>query len=297
MTAEKFEFTNDNRRQAADFIAKYPDGRQASAVMPLLDLAQKQNGGWLPRAAMEHVAEGLEMPPIRVYEVATFYTMYNLKPVGEHHVQVCTNLPCWLRGSDGIAAACKKNLGVDFGETTADGKFTLSEVECLGACVNAPMMQVGDDFFEDLDAGATESVLNEFRNGGAPKPGPQSARKGCEPASKLTTLTGPMRLVTILPLAHERAAHSVSRKPAVVMPVAAAPVWVVPAMPMIASPHAATAIPAKWYQRIGSRSTTAAIVSVKNACDCSTSEASPAGMPTYMAENRKTNWPKLMVAP
>jgi len=188
MTTEPFEFSADNRRRAADFIAKYPDGRQASAVMPLLDLAQKQNGGWLPRAAMDHVAGILEMPPIRVYEVATFYTMYNLKPIGEHHVQVCTNLPCWLRGSDVVAAACKKNLGVDFGETTADGKFTLSEVECLGACVNAPMMQIDDDYYEDLDSDSTKAVLDELKAGGRPKPGPQGGRKGCEPAGGPTTL-------------------------------------------------------------------------------------------------------------
>ncbi len=189
MTAEAFEFNADNRRRAADFIAKYPDGRQASAVMPLLDLAQRQNGGWLSRAAMDNVAVILEMPPIRVYEVATFYTMYNLKPIGEHHVQVCTNLPCWLRGSDAVAAACKKNLGVDFGETTADGKFTLSEVECLGACVNAPMMQIDDDYYEDLDSDSTKAILDELKAGGVPKPGPRGGRKGCEPAGGPTTLT------------------------------------------------------------------------------------------------------------
>ncbi len=189
MTAEAFEFNTENRRRAADFIAKYPDGRQASAVMPLLDLAQRQNGGWLPRAAMDHVAGMLEMPPIRVYEVATFYTMYNLEPIGEHHVQVCTSLPCWLRGSDGVVAACRKNLGVDFGETTADGKFTLSEVECLGACVNAPMMQIDDDYYEDLDSDSTKAILDELRAGGSPKPGPRSGRKGCEPAGGPTTLT------------------------------------------------------------------------------------------------------------
>ncbi len=188
MTTEPFEFSADNRRRAADFIAKYPDGRQASAVMPLLDLAQKQNGGWLPRAAMEHVAEVLGMPPIRVYEVATFYTMYNLKPIGKHHVQVCTNLPCWLRGSDGIVAACRKNLGVDFGETTADGEFTLAEMECLGACVNAPMMQIDDEYYEDLDSDSTKAILDELRAGGRPEPGPRNGRKGCEPAGGPTTL-------------------------------------------------------------------------------------------------------------
>ncbi len=180
---ETFAFTPENLKKAEAAIAKYPDGRQASAVMPLLDLAQRQNEGWLPRVAMDAVAGMLEMPPIRVYEVATFYTMYNLKPVGKHHVQVCTNLPCWLRGSDEIAGGCRKSLGIDFGMTTEDGMFTLSEVECLGACANAPMMQIGDDYYEDLDAKSTESILDELKAGGEPKPGPQRGRHGSEPAA------------------------------------------------------------------------------------------------------------------
>ncbi len=180
---ETFAFTPENLKKATAAIAKYPDGRQSSAVMPLLDLAQRQSDGWLPKAAMDTVAEMLEMPPIRVYEVATFYTMYNLKPVGKHHVQVCTNLPCWLRGSDGVVGACRKSLGIDFGMTTEDGMFTLSEVECLGACVNAPMMQIGDDYYEDLDAKSTGSILDELKAGGKPKPGPQRGRHGSEPAS------------------------------------------------------------------------------------------------------------------
>ena len=187
---ESFAFTADNVKTAKAIIGKYPNGRQASAVLPLLDLAQRQHDGWLPRAAMVHVAEMLSMPEIRVYEVATFYTMYNLKPVGKNHVQVCTNLPCWLRGSDQVVSACKKSLGIGFGETTEDGDFTLTEVECLGACVNAPMIQVNDDFYEDLDSDSTEAVLNKLKNGDTPTPGPQSGRQGCEPASGLTTLTG-----------------------------------------------------------------------------------------------------------
>ena len=130
---DRFAFTEENLALVRKTIAKYPAGRQASAVMPLLDLAQRQAGGWLPRAAMNHVAEMLEMPPIRVYEVASFYTMYNLAPVGRHHVRVCTTTPCWLRGSDQVVEACKRKLGVGLGETTADGQFTLDEVECLGA--------------------------------------------------------------------------------------------------------------------------------------------------------------------
>jgi len=185
---ESFVFNAENGKRAKEIIAKYPEGRQASAVMPLLDLAQRQHDGWLPRAAMDHVAEMLEMPPIRVYEVATFYTMYNLAPIGKHHVQVCTNLPCWLRGSDAVVSSCKNKLGIGFGETTDDGKFTLSEVECQGACVNAPMMMIGDDFYEDLDATSTEKVLDALANGKTPETGPQSGRKGCEPAGGLTSL-------------------------------------------------------------------------------------------------------------
>ena len=183
-----FAFNKENAEKAKMHIAKYPDGWQSSAVMPLLDLAQRQNDGWLPTVAMDYVAEMLSMPPIRVYEVATFYTMYNLKPVGKHHVQVCTNLPCWLRGSDAIAGACKKSLGVEFGETTEDGQFTLSEVECLGACVNAPMMQINDDFYEDLDSDSAEQVIEQLKAGKTPKAGSQGVRHTCEPAGGLTSL-------------------------------------------------------------------------------------------------------------
>jgi NADH-quinone oxidoreductase E subunit len=191
MTTEQpadFEFSAANKKKLKGIFAKYPDGREASAVMPLLDLAQRQNDGWLPRAAMDHVAELVGLAPIRVYEVATFYTMYNLKPIGENHLQVCTNLPCWLRGSDDVMSACKKKLGIDIGETTTDGKFTLSEMECLGACVNAPMMQINDDYYEDLDATSTVAILETLQSGGQPNPGPQNSRKGCEPEGELTSL-------------------------------------------------------------------------------------------------------------
>jgi NADH-quinone oxidoreductase E subunit len=186
---ESFAFTPENIERAQAIIAKYPAGRQASAVMPLLDLAQRQHGGWIPQAAMDLIADMLEMPPIRVYEVATFYTMYNLKPIGKHHVQVCTNLPCWLRGSDQVMGTCRKVLGIGNGETSDDGLFTLIEVECLGACVNAPMMQIGDDYYEDLDADSTESILSVLKGGGKPKTGSQTGRKSCEPAGGLTSLT------------------------------------------------------------------------------------------------------------
>ena len=186
---EKFAFDDIYGAEARKIIARYPEGRQASAVMPLLDLAQRQHGGWLPTAAMNHVADVLEKPAIRGYEVASFYTMYNLEPVGEHFVQVCTTTPCALRGCGAILDACREELGIDVGETTSDNKFTLQEVECLGACVNAPMMQIGDDYYEDLDAESAKAVLKALRNGEIPKPGPQSDRKGSEPAGGLTSLT------------------------------------------------------------------------------------------------------------
>jgi NADH-quinone oxidoreductase subunit E len=185
---ESFAFTPEYLEKAKAFIAKYPAGRQQSAVMPLLDLAQRQEG-WVSRAAMEVIAEMLDMAPIRVEEVATFYTMYNRKPVGKFHVQVCTNLPCMLRGSDDVVAAAKAALGVDFGDMTGDGLFTLSEVECLGACVNAPMMQINDDYYEDLTAETTKAVLEAFKRGETPKPGPQNGRQFSCPAGGPTSLT------------------------------------------------------------------------------------------------------------
>jgi NADH-quinone oxidoreductase E subunit len=183
-----FEFTPENLERARSHIAKYPPGRQASAVLPLLDLAQRQQGGWLPQAAMDHVAEILGMAPIRVYEVATFYTMFNLRPVGRYLLQACTTTPCWLRGSDEVLQACRKKLDIDVGDTTADGLFTLVEVECLGACVNAPILQVNDDFYEDLDGPSTEALLDALRTGEAPPPGSVSGRRGSEPVGGRTTL-------------------------------------------------------------------------------------------------------------
>jgi NADH-quinone oxidoreductase subunit E len=170
-------------------IAQYPTGKQASAVMPLLDIAQRQmarhtQSAWVPRAAMDEIARRLSLAPIRVYEVATFYLMYNTKPVGKFHLQVCTTTPCWLRGSDDIVAACKKAAGItDFGETSADGLFTMSEVECLGACVNAPMLQINDDYYEDLNAERTEALLAQLKSGApAPAAGPTDGRRASEPA-------------------------------------------------------------------------------------------------------------------
>ena len=182
-----FAFTPENQEQAQAIIAKYPPGRQASAVMPLLDLAQRQHG-WLPRAAVEHVADILTMPSIRVWEVATFYTMYNLRPVGKYLLQVCTTTPCWLAGSEDVVAACRRKLGIDWGGSTPDGRFTLLEVECLGACVNAPMMAINDDYYEDLDGPLTEVLLDSLMRDDVPKPGSQIGRKSSEPVTGPTTL-------------------------------------------------------------------------------------------------------------
>jgi NADH-quinone oxidoreductase E subunit len=185
-SSEAFAFTEENLAKARAIIAKYPAGRQQSAVLPLLDLAQRQHG-WVTTGIVEHVAEMLEMAPIRVQEVATFYTMYNHHPVGKHHVQVCTNLPCQLRGADDVVAACEKHLGIGLGETTPDGQFTLAEAECLGACVNAPMAWIGDDYYEDLDPDNVVKLLEALKRGDA-KPGSQIGRTGSAPAGGPTTL-------------------------------------------------------------------------------------------------------------
>lgn len=179
---QRFVFSPENLGQARATIAKYPPGRQQSAVMPLLMLAQKQNGNWLSKPAMDYVAEMLGMPPVRVYEVASFYTMYNLEPVGKHMIEVCTTTPCWLRGSDAIVSACERRLGIKLGQTTSDGQFTLREVECLGACVNAPMCAIGEHYYEDLTSETMTNIIDTLARKERPKPGPQSGRKSSEPA-------------------------------------------------------------------------------------------------------------------
>lgn len=184
-----FEFSPENHDAARQIIGKYPAGRQASALLPLLHLAQRQNGGWLTMPALDYIAELLEMPPIRVYEVATFYTMFKLRPIGRYHIEICTNLPCWLRGSDEIIETCRRKLGIGVGETSTDGLFTISEAECLGACVNAPMAQIGDDYYEDLSPESMEKILLALASGEKPKAGSQIGRHGAEPAGGLTTLT------------------------------------------------------------------------------------------------------------
>ena len=184
-----FEFSQSLRSQTDKIVAKYPQGRQASAVLPLLDLVQRQHGGWVTTEMVTAIADYLEMAPIRVYEVATFYTMINLEPVGDTVVEVCTTTPCWLRGSEGVVQACEETLGIGLGETTEDGRFTLNEVECLGACVNAPIVRINDDYYEDLDPDRTRAILDSISRGAAPPPGSQTGRKTSAPASGPTTLS------------------------------------------------------------------------------------------------------------
>ena len=192
----EFAFDEESEAAAAASIAKYPEGRQASAVMPLLYIAQKQmarqtGSAWVPLVAMDVIAARLKMPPIRVYEVATFYLMFNTKPIGRYHLQVCTTTPCWLRGSDAVAKACREVGGVDgFGKTSADGMFTMTEVECLGACVNAPILQVDDDYYEDLDEARTGALLEALRRGERPRPGPTVDRLNSAAEGGRTTLLG-----------------------------------------------------------------------------------------------------------
>ncbi len=184
-----------------DILSRYPKGAgQRSAIMPLLDLAQRQmgedglkasppHGGWIPRAAMDEIGRIVGVPNIKVYEVATFYSMYNLEPVGKYNFQVCTTTPCWLRGSDGVMKACKSKMGIGSGETTKDGLFSLVEVECLGACVNAPMIQINDDYYEDLTPERTEQMIDQLRAGKDVPKGPQNDRTGSMAITGPTTLS------------------------------------------------------------------------------------------------------------
>ena len=183
-----FAFNADMTALSKKIIAKYPPGRQASAVIPLLDLAQRQEG-WVTKPAVEEIAKILDMAPIRVLEVATFYTMFNLSPVGKTHVQICTSLSCWLRGSNDVVKACKEKLGIGMGERTPDGKFSLAELECSGACVNAPVIQIGDDYYEDVDYASTGKLLDAFKRGEAPKAGSVIGRDGSAPAGEAITLS------------------------------------------------------------------------------------------------------------
>jgi NADH-quinone oxidoreductase subunit E len=199
---ESFEFTKANKEEIKDILSRYPAGKQKSAVMPLLDLVQKQvaeegshakppYGGWIPRAAMDLIATIIGEAPMKVYEVATFYTMYKLAPVGKFNIQVCGTTPCWLRGAKDIQGACEKHLGIKTGESTKDGMFTLEEVECLGACVNAPMIQVNkDDYFEDLTPERMVEIIDLLRDGKRDQipVGSQSGRQNSMAITGATTL-------------------------------------------------------------------------------------------------------------
>jgi NADH-quinone oxidoreductase subunit E len=194
-TGVEFAFDAESEAEIARVLKRYPEGKQASAVLPLLDFAQRQMGrqtgsAWIPRVAMDVIAERLGMPPIRVYEVASFYFMFNTAPIGRFHLQLCTTTPCWLRGSDEVVAACRRVTGIKgWRETSADGIFTMTEVECVGACVNAPILQINDDFYEDMDAGLTERLLEAAKRGEAlPKPGSMIGRQTSAPEGGPTTL-------------------------------------------------------------------------------------------------------------
>lgn len=185
-----FSFSPDNLAWAKKQLAKYPDGRQASAVIPLLWKAQEQAGGWVPEAAIRHVADFLGMAYIRVLEIATFYTMFNLAPVGRHHVQLCGTTPCRLRGAEKLIDVCEKRIGHQF-DVTPDGALSWVEVECLGACVNAPMAQINYDFYEDLTPESFAKILDDLAAGKKVKPGPQIDRQLSAPVGGPTTLTDP----------------------------------------------------------------------------------------------------------
>lgn len=179
-----FVFNAENLAKAKQIIAKYPEGRQKSASLPLLDLAQRQNNGSLSLAAMDYIADMLSVPPIKIYEVASFYSMFNLEPVGKNFIQVCRTTPCWLRGSDRVTKICKEKLGIGLGETTSDGMFTLKEVECLGACVNAPVVQINDDYYEDLSDESMLQIIDDLKNGKKPKVGSQIGRQCSAPITE-----------------------------------------------------------------------------------------------------------------
>jgi len=185
---DSFAFTKANEKKVKAFIAKYPKGKQASAVMPLLDLVQRQNENWIPEVAMREIARILDMPELQVYEVATFYTMYNLAPVGKFLVQFCTTTPCWLCGSGKIVDAVEEYLKIKMGETTKDNNFTLVDVECLGACVNGPMVQINDDYYEDLDEKSIVKLLKDLKAGKKPSIGSQTGRVGSCAAAGPTSL-------------------------------------------------------------------------------------------------------------
>jgi NADH-quinone oxidoreductase subunit E len=184
---DNFKFSAANAKWARDQIRKYPKGKQASAVIPLLWRAQEQHDGWLPEPAIRSIAEMLDMATIRVLEIATFYTMFNLSPVGKHFVQLCGTTPCWLRGADDLKEVCRRVIG-EQNQVTEDGMLSWLEVECLGSCTNAPMVQINKDYYEDLTAESFENLLNDLRQGKEVKPGPQNGRQFSCPEGGPTTL-------------------------------------------------------------------------------------------------------------
>lgn len=179
-----FEFSKENQEKIKEIIGRYPEERQASAILPLFDLAQRQCGGWLPNIAIEKVTEMLGVSLIRGYEVASFYTMFNLTPVGKYHIQICGTTPCMLQGSENLQRVCKQRLGIVSGETTEDGLFTVNEVECIGACVNAPAIQINDDYFEDLTEESFLKIIEDLVLGLEVKPGSAIGRQGSAPFGK-----------------------------------------------------------------------------------------------------------------
>ena len=183
-----FEFSSENKIKIDEILKKYPDNKKKSAVMPLLYIAQRQNNNWIPHAAIQLIADMLDTAYIKVYEVATFYTMYNLAPVGKYFVQVCTTTPCMIRGSGKVIEMCKKHISEKQGYVNKELDSSWIEVECLGACVNAPMVQINEDYYEDLNAEKAEKIFNSFKEGTLPKIGSQSGRRGSEPIQNRTTL-------------------------------------------------------------------------------------------------------------
>ena len=186
---KNFEFNDASLKAANDIIARYPKGKQQSAVMALLYIAQRQNNNWIPLAAMKYIAKILDMPYIKVYEVATFYSMYNLSPVGKYFIQVCTTTPCMIRGAYNLVEACKEKISENESQLSNDKSCSWMEVECLGACVNAPMMQINNDYYEDLDKEKTLKILDKILNGETPKPGSYRGRTNNEPENNRKTLT------------------------------------------------------------------------------------------------------------
>ena len=176
-----FNFSSENLIKAKKIIKMYPSNFKESSIMPLLSIAQAQNHGWLPKKAIEYVSNFIEVPEIKVLEIATFYSMYNLSPVGKFHIEVCTTTPCMLRGSDPMIDLCKKKFGIEIGGITEDGLFSLGRVECLGACVNAPVVKINENYYEDLDSESLNSLLDSLKMNKKVKIGPQSKRKGSEP--------------------------------------------------------------------------------------------------------------------